>query len=105
MVVDVAGGGGFAARLAVLRRGGRYTTAGAIAGPVVELDLRTLYLKDLTLFGATVLGAGVFASLVRYIEGGEIRPLVAAVLPLREIVAAQQQFLAKAHTGKIILVP
>jgi NADPH:quinone reductase-like Zn-dependent oxidoreductase len=105
VVVDVAGGGGFAARLAVLRRGGRYTTAGAIAGPVVELDLRTLYLKDLTLFGATVLGAGVFASLVRYIEGGEIRPLVAAVLPLREIVAAQQQFLAKAHTGKIILVP
>jgi NADPH:quinone reductase-like Zn-dependent oxidoreductase len=72
---------------------------------VVELDLRTLYLKDLTFFGATVLGEGVFASLVRYIEGAEIRPLVAAVLPLREIVAAQQQFLAKAHTGKIVLVP
>jgi NADPH:quinone reductase-like Zn-dependent oxidoreductase len=31
--------------------------------------------------------------------------VVAAVLPLREIVAAQQQFLAKAHTGKIVLVP
>lgn len=105
VVIDVAGGSGFAARLAVLKRGGRYATAGAIAGPVVELDLRTLYLKDLTFFGATVLGEGVFASLVRYIEGGEIRPVVAAVLPLREIVAAQQQFLAKAHTGKIVLVP
>ncbi|MGA3158487.1 MAG: zinc-binding dehydrogenase, partial [Steroidobacteraceae bacterium] len=74
-------------------------------GPLVELDLRTLYLKDLTLYGATVLDANVFASLVRYIEAGEIRPLVAAVLPLREIVTAQQQFLAKAHTGKIVLVP
>jgi NADPH:quinone reductase-like Zn-dependent oxidoreductase len=105
VVIDVVGGSGFATRLAVLRRGGRYATAGAIAGPVVELDLRTLYLKDLTFFGATVLGEGVFASLVRYIEGAEIRPLVAAVLPLREIVAAQQQFLAKAHTGKIVLVP
>lgn len=104
VVIDVAGGAGFAARLAVLRRGGRYATAGAIAGPLVELDLRTLYLKDLTLYGATVLGATVFASLVRYIEEGAIRPLVAAVLPLREIVAAQQQFLAKAHTGKIVLV-
>jgi NADPH:quinone reductase-like Zn-dependent oxidoreductase len=105
VVIDVAGGPGFAARLAVLRRGGRYATAGAIAGPIVELDLRTLYLKDLSLYGATVLGADVFSSLVRYIEGGEIRPLVAAVWPLREIVAAQQQFLDKAHTGKIVLVP
>jgi len=52
-----------------------------------------------------VLGAGVFSSLVRYIEECEIQPLVAAVLPLREIVAAQQRFLAKAHTGKIVLVP
>jgi NADPH:quinone reductase-like Zn-dependent oxidoreductase len=42
---------------------------------------------------------------VRYIERAEIRPLVAAVLPLPEIIAAQQQFLAKAHTGKIVLVP
>jgi NADPH:quinone reductase-like Zn-dependent oxidoreductase len=105
VVVDVTGGSGFAARLAVLRRGGRYTSAGAIAGPVVELDLRTLYLKDLSFFGATVLAEGVFASLVRYIERAEIRPLVAAVLPLPEIIAAQQQFLAKAHTGKIVLVP
>jgi NADPH:quinone reductase-like Zn-dependent oxidoreductase len=105
VVIDIAGGAGFEARLAVLRRGGRYATAGAIAGPLVELDLRTLYLKDLTLYGATVLGADVFVSLVRYIEAGEIRPLVAAVLPLREIEAAQRQFLAKAHTGKIILVP
>jgi NADPH:quinone reductase-like Zn-dependent oxidoreductase len=105
VVIDVAGGAGFAARLAVLRRGGRYATAGAIAGPVVALDLRTLYLKDLSFYGATVLGAGVFASLVRYIEANEIRPLVAAVLPLSQIVLAQQQFLAKAHTGKIVLVP
>jgi NADPH:quinone reductase-like Zn-dependent oxidoreductase len=105
LVVDVAGGTGFASRLAVLKRGGRYATAGAIAGPLVELDLRTLYLKDLTFFGATVLGEAVFASLVRFIEAGDIRPLVAAVLPLREIVAAQQQFLAKAHLGKIVLVP
>jgi NADPH:quinone reductase-like Zn-dependent oxidoreductase len=105
VVIDVAGGPGFAARLAVLRRGGRYATAGAIAGPIVELDLRTLYLKDLSFYGATVLGAGVFSNLVRYIERGEIRPLVSAVWPLQEIVAAQRQFLDKAHIGKIVLVP
>jgi len=31
--------------LEVLKKGGRYAVAGAIAGPIVELDVRTLYLK------------------------------------------------------------
>jgi NADPH:quinone reductase-like Zn-dependent oxidoreductase len=104
-VVDVVGGGRFPAWLEVLRRGGRYAVAGAIAGPMVELDLRTLYLKDLRLLGCTVLEPGVFANLVRYIERGEIRPLLAAVHPLAAIVQAQQEFLAKSRMGKIILMP
>ncbi len=104
-IVDVVGGSRFPAWLEVLRRGGRYAVAGAIAGPVVELDLRTLYLKDLRLLGCTVLEPGVFANLVRYIERGEIRPLLAAVHPLAAIVQAQQEFLAKSRMGKIILVP
>ena len=105
VVIDVAGGPQFPALLEVLRRGGRYAVAGAIAGPVVPLDLRTLYLKDLRMFGCTVLDAPVFPALIRHIEAGRIKPLVAAVHPLREIVAAQQQFLAKQHIGKIVLVP
>jgi NADPH:quinone reductase-like Zn-dependent oxidoreductase len=104
-VLDVAGGPAFPHLLEVLRRGGRYAVAGAIAGPVVELDLRTLYLKDLKLLGCTVLDTEVFANLIGYIERGEIRPLVASVFPLRAIVAAQREFLAKRHTGKIVLQP
>jgi len=104
-IVDVVGGARFPAWLEVLRRGGRYAVAGAIAGPLVELDLRTLYLKDLRLLGCTVLEPGVFANLVRYIERGDIRPLLAAVHPLAAIVQAQQEFLAKSRMGKIILVP
>ena len=79
--------------------------AGAIAGPVVALDLRTLYLKDLRLIGCTVLEHGIFANLIGYIERGEIKPLVAATYPLAEIVAAQTVFLTKAHVGKIVLLP
>jgi NADPH:quinone reductase-like Zn-dependent oxidoreductase len=104
-VVDAVGGDAFPALLEILRRGGRYAAAGAISGPIVALDLRTLYLKDLSLFGCTVLGADVFANLVGYLERGEIRPVVAAVYPLEAIALAQQDFLAKRHTGKIVLVP
>jgi NADPH:quinone reductase-like Zn-dependent oxidoreductase len=105
VVIDVVGGRSFPALLEVLERGGRYAVAGAIAGPVVELDLRTLYLKDLRLLGCTVTPPVVFENLVRYVERGEIRPLVSATYSLREIAAAQAAFLKKAHTGKIVLLP
>jgi NADPH:quinone reductase-like Zn-dependent oxidoreductase len=104
-VIDVAGGPQFGALLAILRRGGRYAVAGAIAGPVVELDLRTVYLKDLELIGCTIFPPEVFANLLRYIERGEIAPIVAGVFPLRDIVAAQRAFLEKRHVGKIVLQP
>lgn len=102
-VIDCVGGTGFGALLNALVPGGRYATAGAIAGPLVELDLRTLYLKDLTLYGCTVLGAQVFANLVGYIERGEIRPVVCVTFPLEKIAAAQRVFLEKRHVGKIVL--
>ncbi len=101
--VDVVGGGQFGAILNTLKRGGRYGVSGAISGPVVDLDLRTLYLKDLRLIGCTVLDPEVFSNLIGYIERGEIKPLIAATYPLAEIVAAQEAFLTKRHVGKIVL--
>ena len=78
VVVDLVAGPQWPSFLEVLRRGGRYVTAGAIAGPITELDVRTLYLKDLSLFGATYQRDGVFANLIALIEAGKIRPLVSA---------------------------
>jgi len=104
-VIDVVGGRQFGQLLEVLRRRGRYAVAGAISGPIVDLDLRTLYLKDLRLDGCTVFEPAVFRNLVGYIERGEIRPVIAAVFALDSIVAAQQEFSAKGYTGKIVLTP
>ena len=104
IVIDVVGGDQWPQLLSILKRGGRYATAGAIAGPTVQLDLRTLYLKDLRLLGCTVLEPEVFANLIGYIERGEIKPLVAAQFALSDIVAAQQFFLSKNYFGKIVLV-
>lgn len=104
-VIDVVGGPQFPGLLEVLRPGSRYAVAGAIAGAVVPLDLRTLYLKDLRLIGCTIAEPVVFENLVRYIERGEIRPVVAKIHRLADIADAQREFLAKGHTGKIVLVP
>ena len=105
VVADVVGGGNWPALIDRLERGGRYVCSGAIAGPIVELDLRTLYLRDLTFFGATIVPPGTFADLVGYIERSEIRPVLAGTWPLEELPAAQQAFIDKAHVGNIVVEP
>lgn len=105
VVADVVGGRLFPDLLSALRPLGRYVTAGAIAGPVVRLDLRTLYLKHLELIGSTVGTREEFAELVGLLEAGKLKPLLAGSYPLSEIRRAQEDFKKKDFFGKLILVP
>lgn len=103
VVIDLVAGSQWPQFLEVLRAQGRYAVSGAIGGALVELDVRTLYLKDLSFFGCTVLEPGVFQNLVNCIEQQKILPIVAQTFPLAEIYTAQKVFLEKKHVGKIVL--
>lgn len=105
VVIDVVGGPQLPQLLELLRRGGRYAVAGAVGGPIAEIDLRTLYLRDLSLVGCTFQEDDVFRNLVGYVERGEVRPVVSRTFPLRDVAHAQQEFLSKRHLGKLVLVP
>lgn len=105
VIIDNVAGPGFGAMMQLLRRGGRYASSGAIAGPLVSLDMREFYLKDLNLIGCTAWDEPVFPNLVGYIERGEIVPLLAKTFALEEIAAAQQEFLKKQHFGNFVLLP
>ena len=89
VVADVVGGPGWPALIDLLARGGRYTCSGAIAGPMVTLDLRSFYLRDRTFTGSTVVLSHVFRDVVGYIERGEVKPA----------------FIDKRHVGSIVVVP
>ncbi|MCH9011826.1 MAG: alcohol dehydrogenase family protein [Proteobacteria bacterium] len=105
VVADVVAGPLFPALLNALKPKGRYVTCGAIAGPLVSLDLRTLYLRHLELIGSTLGTRDQFARLVALIAAGRVVPLVAATYPLSEIAAAQAAFKEKAFFGKLVLLP
>ena len=105
VVADVVGGPYWANLIDILERGGRYTCSGAIAGPMVDFDLRTFYLRDLTFTGSTVITPEVMPNLIRYIENGEIKPALAATYPLDQLRDAQAAFIAKKHTGNIVVTP
>ncbi len=105
VVVDNVAGPGFPRMLKVLKRGGRYASSGAIAGPMVTLDMRDMYLKDITLIGCTAWDEPVFPNIISYIQNGEIRPLLAKTFPLNQIADAQREFMKKEHFGNFVLVP
>ena len=105
LVVDLVGGIQWPQILETLKSGGRYVVSGAIAGPIVELDLRTLYLKDLTFYGSTFNHVNVFYDLINYIERNKIKPIIARTFSLKDIKLAQEMFLEKKFVGKIVLVP
>lgn len=105
VIADVVGGEQFGTYLSLLKRGGRYVTAGAIAGPVVRLDLRTLYLKNLEFYGSTVYRRDTFDALLQILCDGGIKPKVDSVWPLSKICQAQAAFLQKQHVGSMVLNP
>lgn len=105
VVIDVVGGPGWQDRLAALRPGGRYATSGAVAGPMVQGDLRTVYLNDLTLYGCTHQPREVFAGLVTIINTARLRPVVSNTYPMRDIARAQADLAAGRHPGKLVLIP
>lgn len=105
IVIDNVAGPNFPQMLKVLKTGGKFVSSGAIAGPIVELDMRVFYLKDLTLIGCTGWDEPVFANLISAIENGEIKPALAKSFPLKNIVEAQEEFGLKKHAGKFVLIP
>lgn len=105
VVADLVAGSMFRDLLNILRPEGRYTTAGAIGGPVVELDLRTMYLKHLALHGSSQGTRGEFRDLVGYIESGRLKPLLAGTWPLSRFHDAQRAFMEKGFVGKLVVMP
>lgn len=98
VVADIVGGVIWPELIDILQRGGRYVCSGAIAGPLVEFDLRTFYLRDLTFLGSTIIDPAVTKNLIDYIEAGQIKPVLATTFPLKELRQAQTAFTKKTHT-------
>lgn len=105
VVADVVGGPAFGDLLGVLRPLGRYVVAGAIAGPLVQTDLRTVYLNQLQLVGSSFGSHDDFAAVVDLVRVGRLVPLLERTYPLTHLRAAQADFTAKRFFGKLVVVP
>ncbi|WP_460441687.1 zinc-binding dehydrogenase [Amycolatopsis stemonae] len=103
VVADVVGGSGFPGLVDALAEGGRLVTAGAIAGPEVELDIRRLYLHSRRLIGSAMWTPAQFEQLVTHARRGDFKPVIARRFALEDIAAAQREFEQKTFVGKFVL--
>lgn len=102
-VADIAGGALVAELLPLVRDDGRWVIAGAVAGPVIDFDLRRLYLHNISLVGSSMHTRDHFAKLVDAARTGALRPVIATHYPLADIAAAQDELRRGRHVGKIAI--
>ncbi len=105
VVIDVVAGETLGPGLGLLRPGGRWVVAGALDGWRVELDVRRLYLANVSLVGSTMHTPAIFEELVGLALRGEVRPHIAATFSLEDLGVAQARLAQREHVGKLMIVP
>ncbi|WP_255572934.1 MULTISPECIES: zinc-binding dehydrogenase [Cryobacterium] len=105
VVADIAGGPGVSTMMPMIRDNGRWVIAGAVAAPVIDFDLRRLYLHNVLLIGSSMHTRVHFRRLVELARGGQVSPQVSSTFALTEIAEAQTEFSERRHIGKIVILP
>lgn len=105
VVFEHIGGETFEKSIACLPRGGRLVTCGATSGHDVEVDLRALFYKRISLLGSTMGSRGDLFRILELVEQGKLRPVVDRVLPLEQAAEAHRILEARMQFGNLVLTP
>lgn len=89
--------------LASLKKGGRMVICGATTGPTASVDIRFLFVKELSLCGCYMGGRRELLDVLRLVEQGRLKPVVDSVFPLKDAAKAQARMLDRKNFGKIVL--
>ena len=103
VVIEHVGRDTFEKSLHSLARGGRLVTCGATAGPNVEIDLRYVFARHLSILGSYMGAMPELAELLPFFDDGRLRPVVDRIFPLEEAADAHRHMESRAQFGKIVL--
>jgi putative PIG3 family NAD(P)H quinone oxidoreductase len=113
VILDMVGGDFVSRNLECLNTDGRLVQIAFQAGATVELDLRRIMLKRLTLTGSTLrsrdpdekarLAAAVETHVWPWVEAGLLKPPIDAVFPLERATDAHRRLDEGTHVGKVVL--
>jgi len=103
VVIDSVGGETFNKAIEILKPGGRLVVYGATTGAASKLEIRRIFWKQLSLFGATMGTREEFNSMLELYEEDALRPIVDKVFDLADTAEAHRRMEEGGQFGKIVL--
>jgi NADPH:quinone reductase-like Zn-dependent oxidoreductase len=103
VVLEHIGGNVFEKSLQVLAKGGRLTTCGATAGPLVQPDLRYVFSRNLSIHGSRLGPHSALREALRHLSNGRIRPVVDKIFLVKKAAEAHTYLESRKNFGKVVL--
>lgn len=103
IVLDAVGAATFAMNLNLVRKAGRIVHCGVTTGPTAEVNLPTLYWKQVSILGSTMGTHEDFRLLLQFVANTGLRPVIDSVHPLDQAQEAQGLMERGGQFGKIVL--
>lgn len=103
VILDSAGGAGFARLVDVAAPGARICMYGGTTGPITGVVPARVFFKQLTIYGSTMGTEKEFADVIRFIKEKELRPVLDQVFDLSDAEKAMRRMDSGRQFGKIIL--
>ncbi|MHB8481878.1 MAG: zinc-binding dehydrogenase [Nitrospiria bacterium] len=91
--------------VASLKKGGRLVTCGSTTGPSVELDLRFIFSRHLSILGSSLGTRAELMTIVKLMEEKKLHPIVDRTFPLQEAAKAHELLESRKVFGKLVLIP
>ena len=88
-----------------LKAAGTLVTCGATTGPKVELDLRFLFSRQLSLLGSYMGTMSELHEVLSHVFAGRLKPVIDHIFPLKDIRSAHEYMEKSQMFGKIVLNP
>ena len=101
--IEMVGGKVLQQSLDALALNGRLSTCGAHAGEKVEIDMIDFFRKQITMTSCHFAPKSTSSEVLRLVEQGKLKPVIAKVFPLAEMRAAHELLASRAVFGKIVI--
>ncbi len=105
IVVDHVGSSTFERSVHCLKKGGRLVFFGTTTGSETTLDIRYLFVRELSLRGVYMGSSGDLRVIANLFEKGKLKPVIDRVFPLKFAGEAHTYLEESKHFGKVILLP
>ncbi|MBF9253986.1 zinc-binding dehydrogenase [Pontibacter sp. 172403-2] len=103
VMIDSAGGEGFAQLVRIANPGARIGIYGRTAGIIKELNPAELFWKQISILGSTMGTAEDFARMAAFVSDKKIKPVIDKVYPLEDAAQAFRRMEEGKQFGKIVL--